>query len=618
MRFRDMGVRFRLALVLLFVGLAAILALFAYRSRLNEQEAKGTALEVASRKANKLAAALAAPLYEVSLPSVESLVASEFDNPAVMQIAVREGPDRRLILVYRRLADQPRRVEAVRFRRDWQSREYAVVYQRPGDAGEVLGTVAVWADPALALQDLQARTQKRLIEEVVLVLLLTALAGGIADRLVAQPLSQLGTVLRRTADTAGASVLDTAGTLETFERSLAAVPSRSPEIEESKRSLRMLVQSLVQRQRELEGILGNALGAMACFEIPSFRVLYGNEEFWTKMGSTVADGHAVRELITANTHSDDVEALWATYAEAVSGRVSSVVECRQIGPDGRVERWWRFRLGPFDRDETGRVTGTVLHAIDVTDLRRLQEELERANSQLEEAVEERTRELVEANRELESFAYSVSHDLRAPLRSINGFGRILLEDHADKLDEDAQDCVRRMVAAAERLGALVDALLHLSRVARAEVRRTEVDVSAVAEELLADLREENPDRSVEIVVHPGAFVKADAALTRSVLQNLLSNAWKYTRRRPDARIEVGPCEVCGKPGFFVRDNGVGFEPGLAAQAFKPFQRLHTDKEFEGLGVGLATVQRIVARHDGRIEVQAAPGQGAEFRVTLSP
>lgn len=613
-----MGVRFRLAFGLLLAGIVAIFGLFVYRSQLDERLAADEARDVASRKANKLAAAIAAPLYEVSRPSVESLVASEFDNPTVMQIAVREGPSRSLVVAYRRIGGRPEPADAVRFRRDWVSREYAVVYQPLRSAGEVLGTVAVWADPASALETLRERTRRRLIEEIVLVLLLTGLAYAIADRIVAQPLAQLGGVLRSSAQTAGELVPDAATMLRSFESALSAVPSRSPEIEDSKRSLRMLIQSLVLRQGELEGILSNALGAMACFEIPSFKVLYGNEEFWSKLGSTVVDGHADPELINQQTHPDDVGALWATYEESRGGSVSSVVESRQLAPDGQVARWWRIRVGPFDRDEAGRVTGTVLHAIDVTDLRKLQEELERANSQLEEAVEERTRELVEANRELESFAYSVSHDLRAPLRSINGFGRILLEDHADKLDDEGKDCVRRMVAAAERLGALVDALLHLSRVARAEVRRTDVDVSAIAEELLADLRAEDPGRSLEAIVQPGVRVRADAALTRSLLQNLLSNAWKYTRRREDARIEVGACEVEGKPGFFVRDNGVGFDQLRAEQAFKPFQRLHTDKEFEGLGVGLATVQRIVARHDGRIEIQAAPGQGAEFRVALSP
>jgi PAS domain S-box-containing protein len=222
-----------------------------------------------------------------------------------------------------------------------------------------------------------------------------------------------------------------------------------------------------------------------------------------------------------------------------------------------------------------------------------------------------------ANQELESFSYSVAHDLRAPLRSITGFSQILREDYADKLDARGQEYLRRVGAAAERMGSLIDALLELSRVSRAEVRRERVDLARIARNVVSNLREGQPDRQVEAVIGDVPPAMGDPQLLRALLENLVHNAWKFTSKRADARLELGAAAgEGGAPVYFVRDNGAGFDMAHAVNLFTPFQRLHPSAQFSGSGIGLATVARIVRRHGGRIWAEAAVSQGATFYFTL--
>ena len=238
-------------------------------------------------------------------------------------------------------------------------------------------------------------------------------------------------------------------------------------------------------------------------------------------------------------------------------------------------------------------------------------------AELERRVAERTAQLENANRELEAFSYSVSHDLRAPLRAMDGFSAALVTSYADKLDSQAHDYLQRIRAASQRMGRLIDDLLKLSRVTRSEISQTDVDLSKLAAEVFAELRSRYPERNVEIVVAPDLDVRADANLLTIVLENLLGNAWKFTAKQADARIEVGKQSFDGAAAYFVRDNGVGFDMAYANKLFGAFQRLHSDKDFEGTGIGLATVQRIVQRHGGRIWAESDLGQGATFYFTLS-
>lgn len=250
-------------------------------------------------------------------------------------------------------------------------------------------------------------------------------------------------------------------------------------------------------------------------------------------------------------------------------------------------------------------------------LRGMNEDLTRQNALLQ-----RAREAAEAAaRELDQFTSSVSHDLRAPARRVHGFATMLMEDCAAQLDDVGRSHINRIVASAERMGHLIDDLLRLSRVARSELALQRCDVSAVARAIVANLAALDPDRHVDVVISSGLIVEADLPLLTVVLENLIGNAWKFTSKTAAARIEVGAESFLGADGsdrieLFVKDNGAGFDSSYASRLFVPFQRLHTEKEFEGTGVGLATVERIVRRHGGRVRAESIPGQGATFAFTL--
>jgi PAS domain S-box-containing protein len=238
--------------------------------------------------------------------------------------------------------------------------------------------------------------------------------------------------------------------------------------------------------------------------------------------------------------------------------------------------------------------------------------------QVEAATESRRLnvQLEAANRELEAFSYSVSHDLRAPLRSIDGFSHALLEEYAGVLDARGIHYLDRVRAAASLMARLIDDLLALSRVTRSEMRHEPVDLSSIAEDVLGDLRQAEPDRRVDVSVEPDMIVPGDPSLLRVVLVNLLGNAWKFTSKRGDPRIDVTCERSDGDLVVHVRDNGVGFDPVYHDKLFAPFQRLHTKEQFPGSGIGLATVQRIVRRHGGRAFADGRPGEGATFSFTV--
>jgi PAS domain S-box-containing protein len=253
---------------------------------------------------------------------------------------------------------------------------------------------------------------------------------------------------------------------------------------------------------------------------------------------------------------------------------------------------------------------------DVTEERRTAEALAHFNDVLEEQVLQRTSQLEAANLELEAFVYSASHDLRAPLRAIDGFSQMIAEDASDRLDTDDLEHLQRVRTAARRMALLIDHLIGLSRTARQDMLRGTVDLSAMAESVLADLHEAQPARRVTVVVEPRMTTSADASLLHVILTNLLANAWKFTSHNGIACIQVGACDVDGERAFFVRDDGVGFDPEQATHLFGAFQRYHSADQFEGDGIGLATVQRLVARHDGRVWAESAVGEGATFFFTL--
>lgn len=269
------------------------------------------------------------------------------------------------------------------------------------------------------------------------------------------------------------------------------------------------------------------------------------------------------------------------------------------------------------RDAQESVIGLIGVAKDITERKKAEQEIINWNENLERRVLERTAELETANKELEAFSYSVSHDLRAPLRGIDGFSQALLERYADKLDDKGKHYLQRIRAGTQRMGALIDDLLTLSRVTRSEMRRRQVDLSALAKEILAELTHTQPEREVELAIAPGLIANGDAQLLRVVLENLLNNAWKFTSARLHTRIEFGAIlQEDAKVAYFVRDNGAGFDMAYSNKLFGAFQRLHTTTQFAGTGIGLATVARIIHRHGGRVWAEGVVEKGATFYFTL--
>ena len=253
---------------------------------------------------------------------------------------------------------------------------------------------------------------------------------------------------------------------------------------------------------------------------------------------------------------------------------------------------------------------------DITETKRAQDKIRRLNEELEEKVAQRTSALEALVAEFESFAYCVSHDLRAPLRSIDGFTQILLDTCSDQLDDTGKDCLHRVHVASQRMALLIDDILKLSRLARSEMTYQDVDLSALAHDITQECRKRDPDRQVEFVVASGISARGDPTLLRTVLENLLGNAWKFTSGHERARIEFGRTEVEGQPICFVRDDGAGFDMDYGSKLFGPFQRLHTTDEFPGTGIGLASVKRIINRHAGRVWGTGEVDKGACFYFYL--
>jgi PAS domain S-box-containing protein len=305
-------------------------------------------------------------------------------------------------------------------------------------------------------------------------------------------------------------------------------------------------------------------------------------------------------------HPDDRDATIREAEKLRRGAVTISFENRYRCRDGSF-RWLQWTALPV-------IDRALIYSVarDVTAAK----EAEARTRRLTAELEERNAQLTALNHELEAFSYSVSHDLRAPLRSIDGFSQILLEDYADRLDSEGRDALRRVRGAATGMGELIDALLALSRLSRIELRTERIDLSALAHTIAEELRHSHPDRAAEFVIAPALVAEGDRRLLTAAVGNLLGNGWKYTQPRACARIEFGCVERDDGTAYFVRDNGVGFDMAYVGKLFGAFQRLHRQSDFGGTGVGLATVQRIIHRHGGRVWAEGAVDQGATFYFTL--
>jgi len=363
------------------------------------------------------------------------------------------------------------------------------------------------------------------------------------------------------------------------------------------------------------------------------------------LGATMTErakilGHGLFEIFPDNPGdpaADGVRNLRASLERVIRDRIPDAMAVQKYDirrPEseggGFEERFWSPVNSPVLDGEGGLVA--IIHRVeDVTEFIRVRNSGEKLTADLRNRVERveaevflRAQQLAEANRrledangELEAFCYSVSHDLRAPLRGIAGFTQAILEDNAGRFDRETEENFARVRAAAIRMGELIDGLLALSRVSRTDMVRGPVDLGALAREVVEDLRRRHPERRVEFLCGPVPPVDGDPRLLRNVLENLLGNAWKFTARRASARVEFG-CEACADgTAFLVRDDGAGFSMEYAGRLFGAFQRLHRQEEFPGNGVGLATVARVVRRHGGRVWAEAAPEKGATIRFTLA-
>ena len=341
----------------------------------------------------------------------------------------------------------------------------------------------------------------------------------------------------------------------------------------------------------------------------------------TRRFTTLAQSHGVLHLpspeftdeeLLARTHPEDRPLVLQRWYEAVKGAFKYDIEYR-MNFDGE-DRWFSVQA-EFERNAQGRAVRALGVTQDVTERKRSEMEIQRLNASLEQRIRLRTQALEAAYEELESYSYAVAHDLRSPLRIINGFAQALREDNP-AMDAESQAHLERIMGASKKMGELIDGLLTLSQFARGELRREPVDISALATRLLEEFAATDPQRRVQWRVDPGLQAMGDPPLIDALMQNLLHNAWKYTEQTPLASVRVYAQRRDGKTWFCVSDNGAGFDMARAAKLFQPFQRLHMPNEFSGLGIGLATARRIVQRHGGEMQAEAEPGKGATFRFTL--
>ncbi len=301
---------------------------------------------------------------------------------------------------------------------------------------------------------------------------------------------------------------------------------------------------------------------------------------------------------------------YAAYFSQRGGPVAATtLELCGLHKDGR-EFPIEVRTKPLAAEKGLAVTSAIR---DITERKQVEQQIFNLNKELEH----RATELENANKELEAFTYAVSHDLRSPLQNIDSFSLILVEEYANRLDPDGQDYVQRLRASCQHMEDIIEALLALSNMMRSELLVDRCDLTALGKAVAADLKQKNPDRLVDWVIADGLKAEGDAQLLRVVLENLLGNAWKFTANRPRARIEFGALpQSNGAQTYFVRDDGAGFDMARAGNLFTPFKRLHDQNEFRGTGIGLATVQRVIHRHGGKIWAQGAVNQGATFCFTL--
>lgn len=373
-----------------------------------------------------------------------------------------------------------------------------------------------------------------------------------------------------------------------------------------------LVEKLREAEQRYRRLADNAQDVVYRYElVPEPRFTYVNSAVTAISGYSPAEHYADPDLIRRIVHPDDRVRLDESRLQSAPLRQRTL---RWLRRDGAVI-WIEDRNVPVF-DEQSNLIAVEGIARDITDRQRAEEEIRQLNQTLDERVRARTAELELANKDLEAFSSSVSHDLRAPLRAIGAFGQLLRDRHGGGLGEEAMGYLARIEAASHRMGEIMQGLLRLSRASRLKPRLEPLDLAELARAVAADLQAGQPDRTVQILIQEHMSCSGDRQLLHSALENLLGNAWKFTARRADARIEMGMTRQDDRSLFFVRDNGAGFDPSGTGKLFAAFQRLHSERDFPGTGIGLATVQRIIRNHGGDIWAEGQSDKGATFYFTL--
>ena len=342
--------------------------------------------------------------------------------------------------------------------------------------------------------------------------------------------------------------------------------------------------------------------------------MYISENVWREIGYEPKDFMNDPKNWMNNIHPDDSASVYEKFS--MLDKVDELtLEYRFKLKNSDKYIWIQDQLRIIN-DDDGKPKEIIGFWFKIDQRKRAEIEIAKLNEDLEQKVEDRTRQLKMANKELEAFSYSVSHDLRAPLRGIDGFSQALLEDYSDALDTQGKNYLRRVRSASQKMSVLIDDFLTLARVSRASLNFSEVNLSEMATSITELLMASEPNRKAEINIQPGMTDKADPTLIKIVLQNLLENAWKFTSKKPKAKIEFGIKELDGRKTYFIKDNGAGFIMKQVDKIFAPFQRLHHEEEFPGTGIGLATVQRIINRHNSKVWAESEVEKGTIFYFTL--
>jgi PAS domain S-box-containing protein len=492
--------------------------------------------------------------------------------------------------------------------------EFVTALGRDEQASDAPGaglTVLVRQPVALAFQAADVLEQRLLVLGLMATLVFVGLSIWLGSR-VARPIRALSDAAARVGrGEAPAFDTLTPGRADEVAELGSALQALHTELERRLAEKRREQALLLQREAQLAQTSRMAQVGGWTFDLQT------QHSSWTEEMARIyglpKETEPSRELALSYFHGSDRQQLEIAVSRLIRKAIPYDLELQLRTPAGQI-KWVRAQARAVLRN--GAVAQLEGVTQDITERRAAEEAVRVLNAELEQRVAERTAELQAANAELDSFAYAVSHDLRAPLRAMSGFSQALVEDCRPQLDAEACSYLDQIVQGSHRMGDLIEGLLVLSRTLRGTLRADDVDVSALAERAVAELRSAEPGREVTVRIQPGLRLVGDRRMFDAVVNNLLGNAWKYTAGTTPARIDMRAEVMDGEPCFAVTDNGAGFDMAHAGRLFKAFGRLHRQDEFPGIGIGLATVQRIIHRHGGRIQAEGTPGHGATFRFTV--